>query len=616
MDPPPSIFISSCVSEDGSDAYQIPVDTCQVRFSINGNQKLFSQYTLLAVNADCWKCAPQPVFTSVSQPGECANLWTPFDWTFTLHDNVLDQTVLGASLDVKLGEQGLYEISATFDSPAGALQPSFQSLDYSTVVAPIDSLEPLWIWLFALVNPLEPESSIWTEKPSIDESSIESRALQDPLLKASAPSSPGVRFRGASDPSTPENSANASAQEMQNSTPSTPSPKPASSRIDCLDTFRGMCLLFMIFVNYGGGGYWFFDHASWNGLTFADLLFPWFMFVMGCSIALSYRRLHTSEYRGEKPWVLWKRVFRRASILFGLGLFLNNGFTVTGPSGHWRIPGVLQYFGIATLIVAGTVLISKWAPIEKPPSVLYCYYYEYIVMLTIFFTYLTVCLAANAPGCPTGYAGPGGIGNEGDDTECTGGIHRYIDLQFFGSQHIYMEPTCVQLYQCQSYDPEGLLGSLTACIVAYLGLFTGRILLHFPGHSDRLYRWLGAGAVLCFLAGCLCGFSQNEGLVPVNKNLWSASFGLVTSGFGMIGLSIVYVLVDVHKFWTGAPFTYLGLNSILLFMAHEIFQEYFPFSWQLQYPSHASLLFMNIVGASLWALIARYLYSVKFFLKI
>tara|TARA_B110000090_G_C13209553_1_gene380286 strand:+ start:72 stop:581 length:510 start_codon:yes stop_codon:yes gene_type:complete len=58
--------------------------------------------------------------------------------------------------------------------------------------------------------------------------------------------------------------------------------KAPSGRVDCLDTFRGMCLGMMIFVNYGGGGYWFFDHAAWNGLTFADILFPWFMWVMGC----------------------------------------------------------------------------------------------------------------------------------------------------------------------------------------------------------------------------------------------------------------------------------------------------------------------------------------------
>eukprot|EP00606_Chrysophyceae_sp_TOSAG23-5_P000536 GSChrysophyteH2.ASY1.ANO1.767.1 assembled CDS len=227
----------------------------------------------------------------------------------------------------------------------------------------------------------------------------------------------------------------------------------------------------------------------------------------------------------EDAWVLWRRVLRRASILFALGLFLNNGFEVTGPTGAWRIPGVLQYFSISTLVVAGTVLACRKATADLladpsdiwydfKTSVMYCYYYEYVVMLAIFFVFVTLCLLGSAPGCPTGYA---------EDASCTGGIHRYIDVTVFGENHIYDEPTCKSLYGCQSYDPEGLLGSLTACTLSYFGLVTGRILLHFPGHSQRLQRWLGLGSVLCLLAGVLCGFSQNDGLIPVNKNLWSAS---------------------------------------------------------------------------------------------
>jgi heparan-alpha-glucosaminide N-acetyltransferase len=161
-----------------------------------------------------------------------------------------------------------------------------------------------------------------------------------------------------------------------------------------------------------------------------------------------------------------------------------------------------------------------------------------------------------------------------------------------------------------------LLGSFTACTLSYFGLVTGRILLHFPGHIQRLQRWLGLGSVLCLLAGVLCGFSQNDGLIPVNKNLWSASFGLVTAGGGMIGLSATYVLVDMYRLWSGSPFRYLGLNSILVFCSHEILQYYFPFSWDLQYPTHMSLMLMNVVGVSMWILIARFCDSIKFYVKI
>ena len=76
----------------------------------------------------------------------------------------------------------------------------------------------------------------------------------------------------------------------------------------------------MIFVNYGGGGYWFFNHSAWNGLTVADLVFPWFVWIMGVSVVFSYQ-----SRRKDQIWSRLYQVFRRSIILFGLGLFLNNG---------------------------------------------------------------------------------------------------------------------------------------------------------------------------------------------------------------------------------------------------------------------------------------------------
>ncbi len=582
---------------------------------------------------------------------------------------------------------------------------------------------------------------------------------------------------------------NASANSTAALTPYTKTEKPAAaassgSRLDCLDTFRGMCLTFMIFVNYGGGGYWFFDHASWNGLTFADLLFPWFMWVMGVSMALSLKRLHSDEYRGtildpfckypaglnsahkhytvhvleagsskgwsqidsapstphrsshassnnsseqhaasleqaatvanttantaalmappaltpmptpsrpqpttgqaaakvtipQPSWPLWRRVLRRACILYALGCFLNNGYNVA-VTGHFRVLGVLQYFGISTLVVGATILglrqrtaallaaferqqiqlneklgpatgrappavvqagaefLDTFGVAALPPtepfsyknvyhwlrlldirqSVMWCYKWEYLVMTFIFSFYLIICLGVAAPGCPVGYNGPGGRASGGEYAQCTGGIHRYIDMSIVGWNHFYHKPTCIDLYDCEAYDPEGLLGSLTACTLTYLGIVTGRILMHYPTHAARLSRWWVLGGALCLLAALLCGFSQNDGAIPVNKNLWSASFGLLMGGGGMIALSGVYFLVDQRGWWTGAPFRYLGLNSILLYVGHELLQGYFPFEWAQEFPTHMSLITMNIIGVTLWALIARYCYAIKFFVKI
>ena len=91
-------------------------------------------------------------------------------------------------------------------------------------------------------------------------------------------------------------------------------------RVKSLDAFRGLAIVIMIFVNYGGGGYSFFAHAKWNGLTIADLVFPWFMWIMGVSLVISIQsQLRNSKSRAD----LIKNVIRRSVILFCLGLIVN-----------------------------------------------------------------------------------------------------------------------------------------------------------------------------------------------------------------------------------------------------------------------------------------------------
>jgi len=417
----------------------------------------------------------------------------------------------------------------------------------------------------------------------------------------------------------------------------------------------------MIFVNYGGGGYWFLDHAPWNGATVADLLFPWFMWIMGVSMALSFQ--HTLQWDQDPASVepaAWLRVCRRSLILFLLGMFLANGYEYT----TWRVPGVLQYFAVSYLLTSCCVLAVfpathrllrevkerlQAVPEDLPPEIhwgeltvespehspslltrmatrccsllrrmeiLTAYRWECLIQLVILVVFLSLCLGAQAPGCPRGYNGPGGISDESAYSGCTGGIHRYIDMHAFGYLFIYHHPTCRELYACPPYDPEGLLGVLSACSLTYLGLMTGRVLLHFKEHWERLAIWLGSSAWLLLFAGILCGFSQNEGLIPVNKNLWSTSFCLLTAGGGLVGLSLCYVLVDVWRVWSGTPYLQLGMNSILIYCGHSLLANYMPFSYMVYHVNHGSLLLCNSVGVLSWLLIALYLHHIRFFVKI
>ena len=124
------------------------------------------------------------------------------------------------------------------------------------------------------------------------------------------------------------------------------------SRIRSLDTFRGITIALMIFVNDGAGGYWFLEHATWNGLQVADLVFPWFLWIMGVCIPMSIKSL---EKRKVPTGVAFVQILRRSIVLFLLGFFANTLGWID--LAKLRIPGVLQRFAITYFVVATTGLL-------------------------------------------------------------------------------------------------------------------------------------------------------------------------------------------------------------------------------------------------------------------
>jgi len=421
--------------------------------------------------------------------------------------------------------------------------------------------------------------------------------------------------------------------------------KPRSSgRIHSIDTFRGISLALMIFVNYGGGGYdAFFDHSRWNGLTVADLLFPWFTFLSGVSMAIAFA---SERRRGSTPVQQARRVLWRSAKLYMLGCFLNDGSAFN----EWRVIGVLQYFAAASLVVGLLEAFlhpdSGAESAESPPSAalpatladalrleVVRYAWQWAVMGVLALVYLLVqFFLPLSGGCPTGYIGAGGLADGGAylGLGCTGGAHRAVDLMLFGERHIYHDvdkgvpvssATCSEVYRCDVYDPEGALGMLSAAWMAFLGLQAGRVFTTFaqlrfgPGGVKGTLRpfalrWLSWAALLCLLGGALCGFSKEDGLIPVNKNLWSPSFVLILAGFANANLAVLYAVVDVYEAWDGAPFLHAGMNSILVYAGSESFERVFPFTATItgDVSGHAEHLASNIAGVCAWLLVARWLY--------
>ncbi|XP_012939441.1 heparan-alpha-glucosaminide N-acetyltransferase [Aplysia californica] len=396
---------------------------------------------------------------------------------------------------------------------------------------------------------------------------------------------------------------------------------PVKERLKSLDTFRGIAIIIMIFVNYGGGKYWFFKHSKWNGLTVADLVFPWFVFIMGTAMVFSFQ----GQLRRSVPkWKIFLKILKRSATLFILGLLINSfGMTDGVDFDNFRIPGVLQRFAGTYLITASVFLFL--APVHNPAQYtgwsaafrdLSPYWAEWLVNLAFVVLHLIITFVMPVPGCPSGYLGPGGLENGGRFFNCTGGAAGYLDRKIFGPAHIYRHPTSTEIYkQSVGYDPEGLLGTLNSCFMCFLGLQAGKILFVHSDWVKRCRRFFLWSILTGGLSLVLCEASLNDGWIPINKNLWSLSFVLALSGMAFFLLMVCYLLIDVYKVWTGAPFYYAGMNSIALYCGHEFFSGKAPVSFVVP-KTHASLLALNLWGATFWVLVSVYFYYKDIFISV
>ncbi|XP_029031579.1 heparan-alpha-glucosaminide N-acetyltransferase isoform X2 [Betta splendens] len=396
----------------------------------------------------------------------------------------------------------------------------------------------------------------------------------------------------------------------------------AKARLRSLDAFRGFALTVMVFVNGGGGGYWFFEHAPWNGLTVADVVMPWFVFIIGTSVVLAFTSM---QKRGVGRLQLLRKITWRTVALMVIGFcFVNHGGRLL--SWSWlRFPGVLQRLGFTyfALSLLQTFWGQKEIPLRSyhwwnPIQDVLLYWPQWLIIFLLETLWLCITFLMPVPGCPTGYLGPGGIGDNGLYPDCTGGAAGYIDRWMFGD-NMYRFPTCRPMYlTTQPFDPEGILGTINSIVMGFLGMQAGKIIIYYKGINFHiLCRFLAWAIILGISAAILSKCTRDEGFIPVNKNLWSLSFVLCMGCFSFLLLGVFYFVTDVKGWWGGQPFIYPGMNSIFVYVGHSLLGLYFPFSWEMRLQdSHWEWLFQNLWATALWVLIAYFLYRKKFFLKI
>jgi predicted acyltransferase len=301
---------------------------------------------------------------------------------------------------------------------------------------------------------------------------------------------------------------------------------PASKdRLVSLDVFRGITIAGMVLVNNPGSWstiYWPLAHAEWHGWTPTDLVFPFFLFIVGVAIPLAFGR---RVEQGGTQRDLYLKVVRRSLIIFALGLFLN-GFPYFRLA-TIRIPGVLQRIAICYFIVALIFIKTRVRT-------------QIIIAIGLLVAYWLVMTQVAAPGFAAG------------DLSKEGSLASWLDRVVLGS-HIWS--------QGKVYDPEGLLSTITAVSTTLFGVLVGQWIRTNKSPFEKVAGLFVAGA------GCIAvGWALNP-FFPINKSLWTSSYVLFTGGLAMQFLSLCYWLVDIKNYrtWT-KPFVVFGVNAIALFV--------------------------------------------------
>ncbi|WP_285060443.1 acyltransferase family protein [Pedobacter ginsengisoli] len=306
--------------------------------------------------------------------------------------------------------------------------------------------------------------------------------------------------------------------------------KPA--RLLSLDFFRGATVAAMILVNNPGSWahiYAPLEHAEWNGCTPTDLVFPFFLFIVGVSIAYAMGSRKPDPASHNKTIV---KALKRALILFGLGLFLSlfpKVFTEPAEAfQHVRIPGVLQR--IAVVFFISSVIFLKTS--EKNIFRLF------IALLAVYWVLMTM---VPVPGI--GYA----------NLEKETNLGAWIDRAVLGEAHLWKS--------AKTWDPEGILGTIPAVATGLFGILVGVYLKRKDIDAATKMAWLFSAGFAAIALGWVWGLQ-----FPINKSLWTSSFVLFTGGLATVVLSMSYWIIDVNNYNRFTkPFVVYGVNAITVF---------------------------------------------------
>jgi predicted acyltransferase len=401
-----------------------------------------------------------------------------------------------------------------------------------------------------------------------------------------------------------------------------PAQRPTRERLLSLDVFRGLTIAGMLLVNDPGTWsaiYPPLEHAAWHGWTPTDLIFPFFLFIVGITTHLS---LEARRARGDDDRALLRQVIRRGLLIFLVGLAINGfpyftwgavdgiadptvGQRVVDRLLHWRIMGVLQRIGIAYALAA---LLTFRTTLKQ----------QVVIAIALLYGYWFAMTLLPVPG---GFLGANVLHNP-PATLAAWTDRLLLDWGRFGN-HLWVNS--------RTWDPEGPLSTIPAIVTAMLGVIAGRWIATPRSLNERLSALFAAGA-LAMMLGLMWHWS-----FPINKSLWTSSYVLFTAGMASVALATCMWIIDEKHVsgWT-RPFVIYGTNPLIAFagsgvmarLIYSIFKvrsdgkeipleawiyQTFYASWLA--PKNASLLFA-VTFVLFWLGVLWVLYRRRIFVKV
>jgi predicted acyltransferase len=356
-----------------------------------------------------------------------------------------------------------------------------------------------------------------------------------------------------------------------------------TERLLALDVFRGMTVAGMLLVNNPGTWSAIYPplaHAAWHGWTPTDLIFPFFLFIVGITTELSLR---ARRARGDDDQAIQRQIVRRGALIFLFG-FLLSGFPfftwppnlpdatmlerVVDRIAHWRVLGVLQRIGLAYLCGA----LLTWRTTGRQ---------QLAIIATLLVGYWGVQTLVPVP--DSGIAGRFVL----DQPERL--LSAWVDRTVLGEAHLWSGS--------KTWDPEGLLSTLPAIGTMMLGTIAGRWIGETARPlSERLATLFALGA-LTMMVGAMWGW-----VFPINKSLWTSSYVLFTAGMASVALATCMWLIDVQQIrrWT-FPFVIYGTNPMLAFLGSGLMARIMSSLWSWEQPSGTRVSLQQFLYQSAYA---------------